>query len=144
MFDQLKRKGKIIPKYINYASKFSEPASVCLFLKISFCTQLFDVIFQILFALIKINVERGPWQISRMLPGGLCLVIYREEGERKVCLGSEGWKETECHLVQSLFQSCTWGQKSMFYSLWQSSAIILVFIPCSSKHTLSYYISYTR
>lgn len=69
MFDQFKRRGRIIPKYINYASKFSEPARVCLFLKISFCTQHFDVIFPIPFAIVKIFVEQSSWLSSRKLPG---------------------------------------------------------------------------
>lgn len=75
MFGQFKRRGRIIPKYMNYSSKFSELALVYLFLKTSFCTQHFDVIFQIPFAMIKISVERGTWLSPGKLPGGLCLVI---------------------------------------------------------------------
>ena len=42
--------------------------------------------------MIKISADRGAGLSSKMLPGGLGLVMYIRKGERKVYYGSEGWQ----------------------------------------------------
>lgn len=132
MFGQFKRRGRIIPKYMRYASKFSEWALVYLVLwsyfSNSFCYG---------------QNQSGAWYLAGLQDAsrGVHLVIYTGEGERKLHSGSERWEETECHLVQTLFQSCAWEQNlCLLLPLRNSSAVIVVIMPRSLQAPYMHYL----